>query len=63
MSFETQLLQYIIAGLTLGSIYAIAALGFAMVYNATKVINFAQGEFVMLGGMVTIFYTRISTCH
>jgi len=55
MSFETQLLQYFIAGLTVGSIYAIVALGFAMVYNATKVINFAQGEFVMLGGMVTIF--------
>ena len=54
MSFETQLLQYIIAGLTLGSIYAIAALGFAMVYNATKVINFAQGEFVMLGGMTMV---------
>jgi len=49
------MLQYIIAGLTLGSIYAIAAMGFAMIYNATKVINFAQGEFVMLGGMVTIF--------
>ena len=55
MSFETQLLQYIIAGLTLGSIYAIVAMGYSMIYNATKVINFAQGEFVMLGGLITIF--------
>jgi hypothetical protein len=55
MSFETQLLQYIIAGLTLGSMYAIVAMGYSMVYNATKVINFAQGEFVMLGGLITIF--------
>lgn len=55
MAFETQLLQYVIAGLTLGSVYAIVALGYSMVYNATKVINFAQGEFVMLGGLVTIF--------
>jgi branched-chain amino acid transport system permease protein len=60
MSFGTQLLQYVIAGLTLGSIYAIVALGFAMIYNATKVINFAQGEFVMLGGLITIFlYSKL----
>ena len=60
MAFETQLLQYVIAGLTLGSVYAIVALGYSMVYNATKVINFAQGEFVMLGGLVTIFlYSKL----
>jgi len=60
VAFETQLLQYVIAGLTLGSVYAIVALGYSMVYNATKVINFAQGEFVMLGGLVTIFlYSKL----
>ena len=38
----------------IGSIYAIISIGFNIVYNATDAINFAQGEFVMLGGMTTI---------
>jgi branched-chain amino acid transport system permease protein len=46
------LLQFIVTGLTIGSIYAIVALGFVTIYSVTKVINLAQGEFVMLGGMV-----------
>lgn len=45
-------LQYLISGLTIGSIYAIVALGFVTIYSVTKVINLAQGEFVMLGGMI-----------
>jgi len=48
----TELLQLLISGLTIGSIYGLVAVGFCMVYNTTEVINFAQGEFVMLGGMV-----------
>jgi branched-chain amino acid transport system permease protein len=36
----------------MGSIYAIVAIGFNIIYNATGIINFAQGEFVMLGGMI-----------
>jgi branched-chain amino acid transport system permease protein len=47
-----ELLQYIFAGLTSGAIYALAGLGFAIIYNASNVINFAQGEFIMLGGMI-----------
>ncbi len=47
------LVQYLLAGLTLGAIYALVALGFAIIYNASHVINFAQGEFVMIGGMAT----------
>ncbi|MEH2506553.1 branched-chain amino acid transport system permease protein [Bradyrhizobium sp. AZCC 1578] len=43
------------SGLTVGAVYALVALGFTLVYNASDVINFAQGEFVMLGGMVTVF--------
>jgi branched-chain amino acid transport system permease protein len=46
------LLQFIVTGLTIGSIYAIVALGFVTIYSVTKVINLAQGEFVMLGGMI-----------
>jgi len=43
--------QTLLSGLTTGAIYALVALGFAIIYNASHVINFAQGEFVMIGGM------------
>jgi len=39
---------------TYGTIYAIVAIGFNIIYNATGIINFAQGEFVMLGGMTAV---------
>ena len=48
-------LQFFFSGLTVGAIYALVAVGFTLIYNASDVINFAQGEFVMLGGMVTVF--------
>ncbi len=47
-------LQYLIAGLTYGTIYAVVGMGFNIIYNATGIINFAQGEFVMLGGMIAV---------
>ncbi|MDO8848421.1 MAG: branched-chain amino acid ABC transporter permease [Coriobacteriia bacterium] len=50
----SELLQLVIAGLKNGSIYALLALGFTIVYAATNVINFAQGEFYMLGGMLGV---------
>jgi branched-chain amino acid transport system permease protein len=46
--------QYLVAGLTYGTIYAIVAIGFNIIYNTTGIINFAQGEFVMLGGMTAV---------
>jgi branched-chain amino acid transport system permease protein len=48
-----ELLQFLISGITVGAIYALVGLGFALIYNASNVINFAQGEFVMIGGMAT----------
>ncbi len=51
------LVQYLLAGLTVGAIYALVALGFSIIYNASHVINFAQGEFVMIGGMTTASLT------
>ena len=51
---SAQLLQYLLAGLTIGAIYALVALGFSIIYNASQVINFAQGEFVMIGGMASM---------
>jgi branched-chain amino acid transport system permease protein len=51
----SELLQFTFSGLTVGAIYALVALGFTLIFNTSQVINFAQGEFVMLGGMVTVF--------
>lgn len=53
MSFDL-FSQYLFAGITYGIIYAIVAIGFNIIYNTTGIINFAQGEFVMLGGMIAI---------
>ncbi len=57
MSAE-QVLQYIFAGITVGSIYAFVAIGYNIIYNTTGIINFAQGEFVMLGGMISFTLSR-----
>jgi branched-chain amino acid transport system permease protein len=52
-----EFLQFAFSGLTVGAVYALVALGFTLIYNASDVVNFAQGEFVMLGGMITVFLT------
>ena len=52
--FFSSLPQVVVNGLTRGSIYALVALGFTVIHNTTGIINFAQGEFVMLGGMVAV---------
>jgi branched-chain amino acid transport system permease protein len=54
MESGTLILQYLLSGITKGSIYAVVAIGFNLIYSATGVLNFAQGEFVMLGGMVAV---------
>ena len=51
----SEFLQFAFSGLTVGAVYALVALGFTLIYNASDVVNFAQGEFVMLGGMTTVF--------
>jgi branched-chain amino acid transport system permease protein len=43
--------QYVLAGVVVGAIYALVAAGFVLIYQVTGIINFAQGEFVMIGGM------------
>ena len=48
-------LQFFFSGITVGAVYALVALGFIIIYNSSGVVNFAQGEFVMLGGMSTVF--------
>jgi branched-chain amino acid transport system permease protein len=47
-------LQMITAGLAMGSIYALVALGFVLIFNAVNVVNFAQGEFVMVPAFVAV---------
>ncbi len=53
MSEASQILQFFLSGITLGGIYALIALGFVTTYNVTGILNFAQGEFVMLGALLT----------
>ncbi len=59
MSLGDQLLQYLFTGITIGTIYGMVALGFNIIYSSTGIINLAQGEFVMLGGMTMVYLTTI----
>jgi branched-chain amino acid transport system permease protein len=54
MDQDNVFLQYLLSGITKGSIYAVVAIGFNLIFSATGVLNFAQGEFVMLGGMIAV---------
>ncbi|MBT1074468.1 branched-chain amino acid ABC transporter permease [Geobacter grbiciae] len=59
MHIGQQIAQYLLSGLSTGAIYALIGVGFAIIHNATGIINFAQGEFVMLGGMFTVFFLTV----
>ncbi len=54
-----EFLQFVFSGITAGAIYALVGLGFSLIFNSSQVINFAQGEFVMLGGMNTWFFLSV----
>ncbi|NOY80954.1 MAG: branched-chain amino acid ABC transporter permease [Kiritimatiellaeota bacterium] len=56
----SQIVQFFFSGLTLGSIYAVVALGFNLIYSTTGILNFAQGEFLMLGGMTAVTLARFT---
>lgn len=56
IDFGAGWLQYLLSGLTTGAIYALVAIGYNIIYNVTEIINFAQGEFVMLGGLLAVFF-------
>ena len=53
MGFLTNL----ISGLSLGSVYAIIALGYTMVYGISKMLNFAHGDIIMIGGYVSFIFS------
>lgn len=50
-------LQLIVAGIVVGSIYAIVALGFTLIYKSTGVVNFAQGELLLIGAYICLHIT------
>ncbi len=50
-------LQYVTSGLALGSVYALVALGFVVIYRASEIFNFAHGELITLGGLLMIWMT------
>ena len=56
MTLTLQIFQFLLSGLTTGSTYALTAIGFSLIHNSTGIVNFAQGEFVMLGGMFMITF-------
>jgi branched-chain amino acid transport system permease protein len=54
----TVFLQFLFSGLTVGAVYALVGIGFNIIYNATSIINLAQGEFVVIGGLMMWFFTE-----
>ena len=53
------LLQYVASGIAIGAIYALVALGFVLIYKATEVVNFAQGELMMIGAFLALTFINI----
>lgn len=51
----TELFAFVLSGITVGFIYTLVGLGFTVIYNSSGIINFSQGEFVMAGGMSSVF--------
>ena len=56
-----EFLQTLFVGLRLGSVYALIALGYTMVYGIVRLINFAHGDFIMVGGYTLIFTVQLMT--
>ena len=51
-------MQFLFSGLTIGAVYALVGIGFNITYNATSIINLAQGEFVVIGGLMMWFFSE-----
>lgn len=60
METLSQMVQLLFSGLTIGAIYALIAVGFVVIYNVTGILNFAQGEFAMLGAFVSISLVNLN---
>ncbi len=51
-------MQFLFSGLTVGAVYALVGMGFNIIYNSTSIINLAQGEFVVIGGLMMWFFAE-----
>ena len=58
MAIPDLLAQWLVNGVALGSVYALVALGFVTIYNVSGILNLAQGEFLMLGALLTLSLSR-----
>jgi branched-chain amino acid transport system permease protein len=58
-----EVLQLLVSGLANGCVYGLIALGFVLIYKATEAVNFAQGDFMMLGAFVTLGLTNAEYMH
>jgi branched-chain amino acid transport system permease protein len=58
MNWQGSFFQFLFVGLTLGSMYSLIAVGFVLIYNVTGVLNFTQGEFAMLGAILTVTFVQ-----
>lgn len=56
---DQQIVQLVLSGLVIGAIYALIALGMMVIHNVTGILNFAQGDFAMLGGMIAIWLVNL----
>ena len=54
MELFNEILQTILSGISIGCIYGLVALGFVLIFKATEVINFAQGEMMVLGAFIAL---------
>lgn len=61
MGDQAYFVQTVVNGFSVGCIYGLIGIGFCVIYNASGIVNFAQGAFVMLGGMIT--YVLLTTFH
>lgn len=60
MPSTSLLLQFLVSGAGTGCVYGLVGIGFCVIYNASGIVNFAQGAFVMLGGVVTyVLWNRV----
>ena len=60
MDFSHQFVQQLINGVSLGSIYALIALGYTMIYGIIKLINFAHGDIYMVGAYIGFFAVTVT---
>ena len=51
-----EIVQYVATGLLVGGVYALMSIGLALIFGVMRVVNFAQGDFMMLGMYLTYFY-------